>query len=70
MIEAECRRRYEEGERHPGIAGESAAEWGRMLIAWLREAHKDAPMPKEKTLSNRLGELLRRLAANAPPRIS
>jgi hypothetical protein len=38
-----------------------------MLIAWLRAAHKDAPMPKEKTLSNKLGDLLRRLAANAPP---
>jgi hypothetical protein len=63
LIEAECRRRYAAGERRP-----TKAEWARVLAAWLKEAHKDAPAPKEKTLSNKLGVLLRELAGGARPK--
>jgi len=66
LIEAECRRRYAAGGRHPGRLDESRAEWARVLIVWLKSAHKGAPVPKQKTLTNRLGELLRELAAGAP----
>jgi hypothetical protein len=68
LIEAECRRRYDAGERHPndrtGI--ESASKWARALIDWLRLAHKDAAVPREKTLTNKLGSLLRQLAVSDP----
>jgi hypothetical protein len=57
LIEAECRRRYAQGARHPTIA-----EWARILIAWLQLTHKDAPAPTVKTVSHRLSGLLRELA--------
>jgi hypothetical protein len=59
LIEVECRRRYAQRERHP-----TRAEWARVLIAWLQSTHSDAPVPKEKTLKNRLAELLRELEAS------
>jgi hypothetical protein len=61
LIEAECRRRYAAGERHPGNLGESRAEWARELVQWLRIAHPLAPAVTVKTLTNRLGPLLREL---------
>jgi hypothetical protein len=68
LIEAECRHRYAEGVRHPNDRTkiESRAKWARELIAWLKEAHKGAPVPKEKTLTNRLGALLSKLKGEAP----
>jgi len=66
LIEPECRRRYHEGERHPGKVGESPTEWARVLRDWLIKTHKPAPVPKEKTLTNKLSGLLRNLEA-APP---
>jgi hypothetical protein len=68
LIEAECRRQYAEGHRHPNVRTkiESPAEWARELIAWLEEAHKGAPVLKEKTLTNKLGALLRKLEREAP----
>jgi hypothetical protein len=44
---------------------ESPAKWARVLIAWLKEAHKGAPAPKEKTLTNNFGALLRKLEREA-----
>ena len=64
LIERECRRRYVSGERHPSKVGESATEWARVLIAWLNETHEDAPVPKEKTLTNKLAPFLRDLATD------
>jgi hypothetical protein len=64
LIEAECRRRYAEGERHPGRVGESAAEWARELRPWLQSNHEKAPQPTEKTVSNKLSPLLRELAGD------
>jgi hypothetical protein len=62
LIEAECRLRYAQKERHP-----TGAEWARVLIAWLRSTHSGAPVPKEKTLTNRLAGPLRELKASGPP---
>lgn len=66
LIEGECRRRYDAGERHPGKSGESRTEWARLLIGWLKLAHAGAPVPQQKTLTNKLGALLRELAGNGP----
>lgn len=66
LIEAECRQRYEARERHPGKAGESRAEWARVLIGWLGAEHPSAAVPQVKTLTNKLGKLLRELVAGAP----
>jgi hypothetical protein len=66
LIEVEVRRRYGEGERHPGKLGESAAEWARVMIGWLTDEHKDAPPAKPKTLRNRLAPLLRVLGSTGP----
>jgi|GEM_PF-6898714 hypothetical protein len=68
LAEAECRRRWKANERHPGRAGlESPAEWARVLRAWLQSAHPGAALPEPKTLTNKLGALLRELAKDAPP---
>jgi hypothetical protein len=67
LIEAEGRRRYAEGERHSGRVGESAAEWARVLIDWLKATHKDAPTPTGKTVANKLAPLLHELAAAPRP---
>jgi hypothetical protein len=69
LIEHECRRRYQQGERHSSKVGESPTEWARVLITWLGENHKGAPVPKEKTLGNGLSGLLRKLAAEARPKL-
>jgi hypothetical protein len=68
LIEAECRRRYAEGHRHPNdrTTIESPAKWARELIAWLKDGHKGAPVPEQKTLTNKLGALLRELKREAP----
>jgi hypothetical protein len=69
LIEAECRRRYDAGERYPNTRTklESPAEWARVLIAWLKEKHREAPLPTEKTLaSNKLLALLRELQSKNP----
>lgn len=67
LIEGECRRRYEAGERHPNRAGiESPKDWARVLIDWLEATHKDAPQPTVKTLSNTLGKFLRNLSNQRP----
>jgi hypothetical protein len=60
LIEAECRRRFETGERH------STAEWARVLNEWFRAEHPNAPITTEKTLKNKLPELLRELEAGKP----
>jgi hypothetical protein len=62
LIEAECRLRYARKERHPTLA-----EWARVLIAWLQSTHSGAPVPKKKTLTNRLAGLLRELKASGGP---
>lgn len=59
LIEAECRRRYQAGERH-----EKTAEWARQLRAWIMSQHPGMPPPTEKTIANRLPELLRELRSN------
>jgi len=59
LIETECRRRYESGERHP-----QTTVWARVLRDWFRSKHPDAPSPTEKTLKNKLARLLRELRAN------
>jgi hypothetical protein len=56
LIEAECRRRYQAGERH-----DTKAEWARQLRAWIISQHPGMPPPTEKTIANRLTELLREL---------
>jgi hypothetical protein len=66
LIEAECRRRWKEGERHSNRLHESRTEWARVLLEWLGRKHPDAPMPKLKTLKNNLATVLRELAANDP----
>jgi len=35
LIEAQCRRRWHAGERHPGKVGESRSDWARILLEWL-----------------------------------
>jgi len=69
LVEVECRRRYAAGERYPGKLGESRAEWAQVLINWLKSMHDGAPVPEQKTLTNRLGSLLRELATGplSPP---
>lgn len=56
LIATECRRLWQAGERHPGggAARQSAAEWARVLIAWLHRVHPEAPPTTEKTVSNKL----------------
>jgi hypothetical protein len=61
MVEAELRRRYSEGERHPGKVGQSPAAWASVLIAWLRENIPTAPPLGEKAARNNLSRLLREL---------
>jgi hypothetical protein len=70
LIEPECRRCWEAGERHPNdrTGRESPSEWARVLIAWLRSKHPTAPIPTPKTAGNKLSELLRELAATARPK--
>ena len=58
LIQAECKRRYAEGERY-----KTHAEWARVLISWLQSAHREAPAVQPKTLTNKLGGLLRELKA-------
>jgi hypothetical protein len=60
LIEVECRRRYDAGERY-----QTRAEWARVLIAWLKAEHKDAAVPEQKTVTNRLAGLMRELGASA-----
>jgi hypothetical protein len=62
LSEAECRRRYAQGERH-----RTRAEWARVLITWLQSTHSDAPVLREKSLTNKLAELLRELEASGGP---
>jgi hypothetical protein len=64
LIEAECRKRYAAGERHPGskMGTESRAEWARALLKWFKTTQEGAPVPTEKTVVNKLAELLRELA--------
>ena len=62
LIEAECRKRYAAGERHPGRGDESRAEWARTLIKWLKSTHEGATIPTEKAVRNKLPEVLRELA--------
>jgi hypothetical protein len=69
LIEAECRRRYAAKERHPGIGGESRADWADTLIDWLKAAHPHAPVPKVKTVTNKLAGLLHELETQQPPKI-
>lgn len=59
LIEAECRRRYTAGERH-----DKKAEWARALRAWVVSAHPGVAGPTEKTIANRLTDLLRELQNN------
>jgi hypothetical protein len=69
LIEPECRRRYEAGERHPGkLGGESRAEWANRLIAWLKAKHPHAAVPKPKGLTNKLAGLLHELEASTRPK--
>jgi len=67
LIQAECRRRWQAGERHPGNIGESRSDWGRILLEWLKREHPSAPRPTEKTLKSKLGGLLRELARSDRP---
>jgi hypothetical protein len=69
LIVPECRRRYRSGERYPNdrTKFESPANWARVLIAWLVDAHKGAAIPKPKTLTNKLGALLSELAKEIEP---
>jgi hypothetical protein len=63
VMEAECRRRYADGERHPNksTGRESASEWAKALILWLQSAHPTVAPATPKTLTNRLSILLREL---------
>ena len=67
LLEAECRRRYANGERHPNesTGRESPSEWATILIAWLQIAHPIVAPAAPKTLTNRLSVLLRELQACA-----
>ena len=69
LIKAECRRRYKTDERHLNSAtgAESPAEWARVLIDWLKSAHKEAPWPTHKTLTNKLSGFLRELQGFRAP---
>jgi len=68
LIEAEFRRRWQIGERYPGMGagGQSPADWARVLCLWLRSKHPQAPKATERTVSNRLSSLLASLCANSP----
>jgi hypothetical protein len=66
LIEAECRRRYAAGETYQQKGLESPAAWARGLLAWLQERHPMAPLPKDKTLTNKLSPLLHELTAGRP----
>ncbi len=59
LIEAECRRRSAAGEQH-----DTKAEWARVLRAWIVSQHPGMPPPTEKTIANRLTELLRELRSS------
>ena len=61
LVERECRRRYEAGERHPGKSGESPTEWADTLIPWLAEIHLEAAPLTRKAATNKLSMLLRKL---------
>jgi hypothetical protein len=65
LLEAECRRRYADGERHPNesTGRESPSEWATILIAWLQSTHPIVAPAAPKTLTNRLSVLLRELQA-------
>jgi hypothetical protein len=67
LIEAECRRRWQAGERYPGKIGETRSDWARILIEWLKRKHPSAPRPTEKTLKSKLAGLLRELARSDRP---
>jgi hypothetical protein len=58
LVEAECRRRFEAGERHP-----RTGEWARSLVEWLHTEHPSAPPVTEKTVRNKLAPLLRELGS-------
>jgi hypothetical protein len=59
LVEAEVRRRFT-----PSQPPKTTAEWAREMREWLQLMHPNAPLPKEKALTNRLAGLLRRLVAN------
>ena len=59
LIEAECRRRYQAGERH-----DTKAEWARQLRAWIVSQHPGTSPPTKKTIANRLTDLLRELPSS------
>jgi hypothetical protein len=67
LIEAECRRRWQAGERHPGKVGETRSDWARILVEWLKREHPSAPRPTEKTLKSKLAGLFRELARSDRP---
>ena len=67
LVEMECRRRWQAGERHPGSIGESRSDWARSLLEWLEREHPSAPRPTEKTLKSKLAGLLRELARSDRP---
>jgi len=67
LVEAECRRRWQAGERYPGKVGESRSDWARSLVEWLKREHPSAPRPTEKTLKSKLAGLLRELARSDRP---
>ncbi|HVI85949.1 MAG TPA: hypothetical protein VNA86_11570 [bacterium] len=68
LLDAECRRRYAEGERYQrkGVGVESPTMWASVLRDWLRNRHPHAPLPTVKTLTNRLPSLLRQLSEDRP----
>jgi len=62
LIESECRRRWDAGERHPDkIGGQSRSDWANALIAWLASEHREAPQPRPQTVKNMLPALFREL---------
>jgi hypothetical protein len=62
FIEAECRKRWAARERHPNQHGdESPSEWASILKSWFQTEHPEAVQPKQKTLTNRLSQLLHEL---------
>ena len=60
LVEEEVRRRFT-----PDQAPMKTAEWARAMREWLRREHPNAPPVTEKTLTNKLAGLLRRLKATA-----
>lgn len=65
LIEEECCRRWKAGDRHPNDRTklQSPAKWAEVLIGWLAKEHREAPKTTKKTVSGKLGPLLRKLAA-------